>query len=142
MVLTTIGFVAAIAVPRMSSASTNSKVAALAASARNLAFAMELYAAEHFDRSPLENADGSQVADPLVVIARLTQKTDDQGNVLAAGDYGPYLRQWPTNPVNGKKTLRIAAAAAGTDGWYLPPSGRRIRSDVNVAGYVAAAELD
>lgn len=145
MVLSTMGFIAAIAMPRLSSATTNSKVAALAASNRNLAFAMEMYAAEHFDRSPGENADGSSVANPAIVIARMTNRTDDQGNVSALGEYGPYLKEWPVNPVNGRRTLRIGAAAAGasTHGWYLPLGGKAVKGDHSPSAIaVAVAEPD
>lgn len=125
MVLSTMAFIAAIAVPRLSSAADNSREAAAKATARNLQFAIDLYRAEHLDKSPSEKPDGSAETDPAMVIARLLQKTDDQGNTTVLGAYGPYLQSWPTNPFNGKTTLRIGGALAGvgTHGWVVANNG-------------------
>lgn len=135
MVLCTMGFIAAIAVPRLSSAADNSRAAAELESRRAIQFAMELYAAEHFDHLPTENADGSTQSDSSIVMARLLQRTDDNGAVGAGGSYGPYLKSWPTNPVNGRKSLRIDAGAPGknTDGWQFSLGTRQISSDASGA---------
>lgn len=139
MVLTTIGFITAIAVPRLSSAADHSRDSALKGTMRNLQFAMEMYAAEHFDRSPTENADGSAQTNATIVVNRLTKKTDDNGNVVANGAYGPYLKEWPANPVSNLKTLRITAggSAAGTHGWRIDTASRRIVSDYKAGVAVA-----
>lgn len=131
MVMSTMGFIAAIAIPRLSAVTDNSRAAGVKASVRNLQFAVEMYAAEHLDRSPAENADGSIESDPAVVTARLIMQTDDNGSIVAGGPYGPYLKEWPTNMAIGKSTLRIGGAApgAGTDGWQMSPVSRVISSD-------------
>ena len=141
MVLSTIGFIAAIAVPRFSSAADQSRDSAVKGDLRNLQFAVEMYAAEHFDRSPAENADGSTQSDGTVVIARLLQMTDDSGNINAAGPYGPYLRSWPVNPYTQKTTLRVDASGAskGTDGWVLTIGSRVVSSDAQVLNSIAGA---
>lgn len=142
MVLGTMSFISAIAIPRVTRAAQRAQETALSASTRNFKFAMELYMIEHGDRSPVQNADGSFVSDPAVIVARLTGKTDDQGTVSAAGAFGPYLKEWPVNPVNGKRTLRIGASAAGTHGWFLPASGGQIRPDKGPAHLVAVALVE
>ncbi len=131
MVLCTMGFISAIAIPRMSSAADNSRDAAVKASARNIQFAMEMYAAEHFDHLPTQNADGSIQSNAVVVIARLTQKTDDSGTVMAGGMYGPYLKEWPLNPANGLRSLRIDGGATGknTHGWQFSLTTLQVTSD-------------
>jgi prepilin-type N-terminal cleavage/methylation domain-containing protein len=131
MVVATMGFVAGIAAPRMSTAAENAQAAQIEASTRTLTFALELYAAEHFDRWPTENADGSVQTNPDVVIARLTMRTDENGNPTPSGMFGPYLKSWPTNPANGKNTVRIGGAAPGadTDGWQISPQSRTISPD-------------
>jgi type II secretory pathway pseudopilin PulG len=134
MVMSIIGFIAAIAAPRFSSAADQSRDSAVRSDVRNLQFAVEMYAAEHFDRSPAENADGSTQSDGTVVVSRLLQMTDDSGNVNPAGPYGPYLRSWPVNPYTGKTSLRVdpSGAPKGTDGWVLTIGARSISSDAQV----------
>jgi len=145
MVLSTMAFVGAIAIPRMSSAADNSKAAALASTTRNIQFAFELYAAEHFDRSSMENANGTFETNAAVIVNRLIGKTDELGTVSAAGMFGPYLKEWPVNPVNGRRDLRIggALAGAGTHGWTIALGSRSIKSDrtiqaVPVGGHLGA----
>lgn len=144
MVLCTMGFISAIAIPRMSSAADHSRDAAIKASARNIQFAMEMYAAEHFDRLPTQNADGSVQSDATVVIARLTKKTDDNGTVLAGGLYGPYLKEWPVNAANGKQTLRVDGGAPGknTDGWQFSLTTLKITSDASQATFAVTPQGD
>ena len=131
IVVVIIGVIAAIAIPRMGSTAENSGNTAAAASTAELQRAIELYATEHLELSPASDPDGSVNTDSKAFVQRLLHSTDDVGNVDPAGLYGPYLRTWPPNPVNGKRTLRIGGAAAGTgaDGWRFDPPTRTIAPD-------------
>jgi hypothetical protein len=50
--------------------------------------------------------------------------------------FGPYLRAWPENPVNGRRSIRIDGAPAGanTHGWRVDSATGRIESDVPAGG--------
>lgn len=128
MVIATMGVIAMIAVPRMSTAVTTSKVAALKANLRVLQNALERYAAEHNDLMPPDELDGS-LNDEGAFVKRLTKTTDDVGNL--PGIYGPYLLAIPANPANGLNTVRISNDGEGKNiaGWRYDPDLRRIFPD-------------
>lgn len=120
IVVVIIGIIGAIAVPRLTSASTNAGLAAMTADVTMLMKAIEHYAAEHGGAYP--HADR--------VTAQLTQYSDIDGNTVAARDathvYGPYVRSIPPLPYGPNKGNRLLAKADGAGvGWlYLPTSGR------------------
>jgi prepilin-type N-terminal cleavage/methylation domain-containing protein len=131
VVIVIIGVIAAIAIPRMGSAAANSTNTAVAASTSQVQHAIELYAAEHLERTPAMDLDGSVNTSGQAFIDRLLNATDDQGTVDPSGIYGPYLRAWPLNPINSKSTVRIGGAPAGanSDGWRFDPPTRGFAPD-------------
>ena len=137
VVLVLLGVIAAIAIPRMSSAAGNSANAAVASSVSKVQQAIELYAAEHLERDPSQDPDGSTNTDGAVFSRRLVQHTDDQGAIDPAGIFGPYLRAWPANQLNHLSSVRIGGAAAGanTDGWRFDPPTRKFESDCNASKF-------
>jgi general secretion pathway protein G len=120
IVVVIMGIIAAIAVPRLTSASANAGIAAMNGDLTVLMKAIEHYAAEHGETYP--NADK--------VSAQLTQFSDLDGNTTAQRDathvYGPYVRSIPPLPYGPNKGNRLLAKAKGAGvGWlYLPTSGR------------------
>lgn len=129
IVVVIIGIVAAIAVPRFSRASIDARDTAFVQNIVTVQRAIDHYTAEHADRSPAIGPSGA--IDPVGVnfIRRLVQTTDDTG---ATGTiFGPYLADWPVNPVNNKKSLRIDGAAAGanTHGWRFDTTTGDFESD-------------
>lgn len=131
IVIVIIGVIAAIAIPRMSSASERSVAAALGADIARVQHAIELYSAEHLENSPAVDPDGSVNPDGRVFIHRMMGRTDDSGNIGLGGVYGPYLRAWPDNPYSKLSTVRIGGdpAGANTDGWRFDPDSRAFESD-------------
>lgn len=130
--------VAAIAVPRLASATSHSIVANTQGNITVLERAIETYAAEHDDRTPAHEADGSASADESTFVKRLILSTDAAG---AAGDgrrFGPYLRDLPANPKNGRRRIRIDGAPAGanTHGWRFDSVLRIIEPDDAVLSLV------
>ncbi len=127
MVVSIIGIVTAIAVPRMSGAASRAGASSLEASVANVRKAVDVYYAEHamypgYDPAAGKAPDGSKFVDQLLMF------TDAQGNTNAKyGNpflYGPYLRPpFPTNPTNGLTTVYMKAApqdadpAEGSVGW-------------------------
>lgn len=135
IVVVIIGIVAAIAVPRFSSAAERSMDAALAQNLSVLQKAIDLYTAEHADLSPAREPGGS-VSTATAFARRLLQRTDAMGQLSAVGMFGPYLRAWPENPVNGRRSIRIDGAPAGanTHGWRVDSATGKIESDAPVGG--------
>lgn len=131
IVVVIIGIIAAIAVPRFSSSGERSREAAISANEAIFARAIEMYAAEHNGLSPADNPDGSVTNIPSVIIARLTQKTDEQGTVDANGLFGPYLRDMPVNPLNRTSTMRVDTSAnlTGQNGWIFDATKRIVVAD-------------
>jgi len=140
VVVVIIGIIAAIAVPRMSSAATQSKVAALRSSLSTLNRAADLYIVEHGGLHPAQDKTGA-LTDGDQLVIHLVEKTDEFGS--PAGIFGPYLRQMPPNPFNGLATVRVdgAPAGAGTHGWRYNTARRVFVADgVDAAADVAVIE--
>jgi type II secretory pathway pseudopilin PulG len=126
MVVTIIGIIAAIAVPRVTSASNNAARNALDATLANVRKTIDTYYAEH-DRFPgYDPANGSPNDDQFV--KQLIMYSDAQGrtNAMPSAPYifGPYLRApFPVNPANKLRTVRVKAdptspdPADGSVGW-------------------------
>ena len=85
---------------------------------------------------------------------RLTRKTTARGE-LTGTLFGPYLRDLPSNPYTGLKTVRIdgAAAGSGAAGWRFDSAKRLFQADdpigaaiayesalASAGGYLAAGE--
>ncbi len=104
------GVVGAIAVPRMVSASENSKAEGLHASAAALQRALDLYVEEHGGLNANQNPDGNPTNVPLTFIRRLTRPTDAAGNIDPQGMFGPYLRELPANLFTTNQSVRFDGA--------------------------------
>lgn len=126
MVVTIIGVIAAIAVPRMSNASTRATTNAVEATLSNVRTGVDCYYAEH-NRFPGYNPSTLATSGTDFVL-QLTKYSDKQGNTnatkTAAFKYGPYLRSpFPSNPTNSLKTVHVKATegttnpADGSVGW-------------------------
>jgi len=126
MVVVIIGIVAAIAVPRMSSASTHASANALQATLMNVRTAIECFYAEHNRYPGYDPANGS--ANGVHFVNQLTMYSDAQGQTNAARAapylFGPYLRKpFPANLANSlstvfvKETRAAADPAEGSVGW-------------------------
>jgi general secretion pathway protein G len=119
VVVVIVGILAAIAIPRFTSAGESATDSALAADLETLRKAIDLYHGEHLGKYP----DLARVSD------QLTQYTDVHGNVsptrTSAHSLGPYVRAIPALKVGPTRGSTGIAAAAGDDvGWvYDETSG-------------------
>ncbi len=131
IVVVIIGLVSAIAIPRMASATENSRAAALVANQALLTKAVEHYAAEHNGQHPGEDASGNVSTDSRSFMSRLIEHTDESGALEASGIFGPYLRSLPTNPYNDNAIIRIdgPASATGLAGWRFSSATRTFQPD-------------
>lgn len=139
IVVMILGVVAAIAVPRLGGAAERAQAANLAANVVRIQKAIDLYTAEHGDQCPASDGAGGFQTNGRWVVERLEHQTDADGTINpTTGLYGPYLRAFPANPVNGRRTVRIDGAAAGADthGWRYDTSTRTIAPDHSSGGGV------
>ena len=141
VVVVIIGIIAAIAVPRMSSAAARSKFGALRANLATLNRAVDLYTIEHGGLHPAQDKTGA-LTDGDQVIVHLLEKTDEFGS--PASIFGPYLLRMPLNPFNGLATVRVdgAPAGAGTHGWRFNSARRVFVSDGTADAVVDAAVIE
>ena len=117
IVIVIIGIIAAIAVPRFSSATTSANEKQAKASAVILQNAVDLFMAEH--------APGALAATGAAIVTQLTAGTKSDGT--AGTDYGPYMRAMPANLTIGDTAdgLAIDTVCAGADapcGWERTPA--------------------
>lgn len=126
MVVTIIGIIAAIAVPRMSTATSRASANALAATLSNVRKVIDCYYAEH-GKYPgyvpgTITPDGDSFVDQLLMYTNAKGETNaTYGNPYL---YGPYLRKpFPVNPTNNLDTVHVKATPAdanpadGSVGW-------------------------
>jgi general secretion pathway protein G/type IV pilus assembly protein PilA len=140
IVLVIVGVVAAIAVPRLSSAVSNAKNAGVLANVRSFKRAIDMYIEEHDGRNPAQLPDRSIDNAPGQFKNRLLKRTKNTGIVDAvAGLYGPYLSAIPVNPMNGQSTVRIAGAPPGngSGGWWFDPVTAELLADDSAASAAA-----
>jgi general secretion pathway protein G len=105
IVVIILGILAAIVIPQFTEASDDAKVSAVKSDLQTVRSQIELYNFQH--DAPLDETDD--------IVTQLTSKTDADGTVNAAGEFGPYLQQFPTNPYQSSNT--VADAAAEGVGW-------------------------
>ena len=118
IVVTIIGVVASIAVPRISSASSGVNEAALQATLANVRKTIDIYFAEH-GKYP-GYAPGTNTTDNTKFVEQLLMYSDTHGapngTYSATYKYGPYLRApFPTNPINELNNVFVKAAPSDAD---------------------------
>ena len=107
IVVSVLGILAALVIPKYTDASTAAQSAATKDTLRGVRMALERYKLDHDDTYP-------DVGD---LWSALTAKTDKDGTLNAAGDYGPYIKNAPVNPYTNSSTVAAFGAGAATDGW-------------------------
>lgn len=118
IVVTIIGMLASIAVPRMANASSGAKEAALQATLANVRKAIDVYYAEHGQYPGYNYTTG--LPDNDAFVDQLLMYSDDAGKTNATYSttykYGPYLRApFPTNPINHLATVHVKASPGNAD---------------------------
>jgi prepilin-type N-terminal cleavage/methylation domain-containing protein len=131
IVVVVIGVMAAIAMPRFSSAAERAHAATLAESTSRFQRALERYAAERNGLTPNHDSVNVTCNEVACFVARLTGRSNDANQPDDAGIWGPYLGEIPVNPFNGLRTVRLdgAAAGAGTHGWRFDTRQNVIQPD-------------
>lgn len=124
IVVTIIGVLASIAVPRISGAATGANSAALQATLASVRKAIDMYYAEHGSYPGYDPSTKAPLGKWFT--RQLTMYSDADGNTNATFsttyEFGPYLRKpFPTNPTNDLETVWVKPAPGApdpTDGSY------------------------
>lgn len=88
IVVVILGILAAIVIPQFSEASTEARLNSLSSNLQTMRSQISLYKVQHNDNPPALNTFENQ----------MTKKTLQNGDVDAAGTFGPYLQNVPRNP--------------------------------------------
>ena len=132
IVVVIVGILAAIAVPKLTTASQSARENTLRDDVRFLRTQIQVYHSQHNDVFPgYPGGDTTQAATNADFVSQMTLYTDATGHTAAAASavfqFGPYLSKMPDNPVNSFTMIKILAAsdpfvADGTTGWLYQPS--------------------
>jgi len=134
IVVVILGILAAIAVPKLSTASQSARENTLRDDVRFLRTQIQVYHSQHNDIFPgFPGGDTAQPPTEAAFVTQMTQYSSSLGATSASASafyqYGPYLSKMPDNPVSSYTTIKILAAgdpfvADGTTGWlYQPATG-------------------
>ena len=139
IVVIILGILAAIVIPQFTEASDSARESALTSDLQTLRSQIQLYKIQHHDKLPSQYSSdsGSTWTDDSSADnfkSRLTNKTDEWGNVAADGAYGPYLQKFPKNPFvsdNVADTVELGTGnpGGGDHGWYFNTSTGQISPD-------------
>jgi prepilin-type N-terminal cleavage/methylation domain-containing protein len=121
IVITIIGILLAIALPRLTATAQRSRVHRLFADLRRLQTAADQFNAEH--NVPIGKTTGGTNVTGPAVRDRLMHNTNLDGSINAAGQFGPYLFTWPVNAINEQSAVAVTTVTTGLDtiGWRLDP---------------------
>jgi general secretion pathway protein G len=126
IVVIILGILAAIVIPQFTSASSDARNNSTASTLQTLRSQIELFKIQHADTPPRD-------ATALWTVLGGKTSTSDTTAVNAAGTFGPYVQNPPSNPLNGYTT--VAAAAAANVGWvYAVGSNGYYVSATNTTG--------
>ena len=134
IVVVIIGIIGAIAIPRLGGATDRAVDAQVIASLGHFQRAIDTYMAEHGNKCPATDPNGSINTSQVSFRNRMKGTTDDVGNVTPTGMFGPYLKDLPVNLANRRQTLRVDGAPAGanTNGWRYDSVKKLIQADDSV----------
>lgn len=140
-----LGILAMVVVPKFSAATQEARESALASDLAVARRQITLYKAEHKGRSPHLNASGTM--DTANFIARMTSKTNISGQIASGGTYGPYMHDWPGNPLCSEATAKLIqfnsspiSPRNGETGWYFSLSTEILYSNTPLGGVLVQIE--
>ena len=141
IVVVILGILAMIILPKFSNASAAARASMLADNLRIFRTQTAVFQAQHFSvAAGYPNGNSSATPTEALFVLHMTKASNALGQTAEPGtsgfDYGPYLREIPENPVNGKNTVQIIAngdgfPVAGDDshGWIYQPAILMFKAD-------------
>lgn len=115
IVVTILGILAALVVPRFASATDSARHSSLKTDLQALRSQIQLYSTQHNDQYPDLIGTGWTL---------LTSNTTANHTVSATGSLGPYLSKPPVNPFTNTDT--VVSGASTTAGWQYNQSNGQI----------------
>jgi general secretion pathway protein G len=138
LVVMILGILAAIVLPEFSNATNVSKASMLADDLRIMRTQIEVFKSQHYDVPPgYPGCDPSDTPTEAAFVDQMTQASTAAGDLADPGTpgyrYGPYLRQVPVNPFNGKTSIEIVDVMPGvadeSNGWVYCPARLQLKAD-------------
>ena len=125
VVVVVLGILGGIVIPQFKPAATEAKTSRLCSDLQVMRAQIGLYKIQHSDELPGTTPGVSfQQA--------MTEKTDADGTLNAAGRYGPYVPKIPTNPFNDLDSIEIdGVVGGGTHGWHFNTTTGAIHADTD-----------
>ncbi|MHC4982562.1 MAG: prepilin-type N-terminal cleavage/methylation domain-containing protein [Planctomycetota bacterium] len=154
VVVLILAVLAAIALPQFSNASATAKASMLADDVRILRAQIEIFKAQHKGIAPgYPNCDKTQAPNEQWFVDYLIKASDANGDLAEPGTvgyrYGPYMREMPPNPVNGKTSVHVIpdggevpTVGDDTHGWIYQPSTTTFKADASGADETGLAYID
>jgi general secretion pathway protein G len=109
IIVVSLCILAAIVIPKCSSASEELKLSNLVSNLQSIRTQLDMYKMDHNNTYP------------TFVNAQITGKTDIDGKIDTSGDFGPYLHMFPANPFVEDPAASISTGGNPGDGWYYDP---------------------
>lgn len=141
IVVIILGILAAMIIPQFSSATESARASMLMDDLRVMRSQMEVFKAQHQGVAPgFPNCDTAQTPTESALLAHITQSSTPAGVTAAVGTvgypYGPYMKEIPTNPINGKSSVLVIPTAnpcpntpSDQYGWIYQPSSLTFKAD-------------
>ncbi len=144
IVVIILGILAAIVIPQFTNASQDARKNSLTSQLQTLRSQIELYKLQHLDQLPPALATGGAGTTPW---AELVEKTNADHSTTGSPNFGPYLQQAPTNPLNSNTGVGIVsgttdfgsggvANSTGTVGFILNTTTGKLWATSSKFGYV------
>uniref|UniRef100_A0A7C2JX02 Prepilin-type N-terminal cleavage/methylation domain-containing protein n=1 Tax=Schlesneria paludicola TaxID=360056 RepID=A0A7C2JX02_9PLAN len=141
IVVVILGILAATVLPQFGNANKDAQESALRQDLQLLRSQIQLFKFQHDGKCP-----GNGSTDPAVVLDQLTKASNSAAQTAAPGTagypYGPYIvGQFPPNPYNGGRAIKIVSDVAGTApdmsetvgtekvGWIYNPATGEIKAN-------------
>jgi len=141
IVVLILGILAAIVLPKFSNASALARASMLKDDVRMFRTQLQVFKSQHQDVPPgYPNGNTAAAPTEATLVAHMTMASNIVCETAAPGTvgyrYGPYLREIPQNPVNGKSTVQMIgnadafpAAGDNSHGWIYQPATMTFKAD-------------
>jgi general secretion pathway protein G len=141
IVVIILGILAAVVLPRFSNATAMARASMLADDLRILRMQINVFKGQHRSTAPgYPGGEISSTPTEDAFVEHMTKSTNETCESAAIGTdgyrFGPYLREVPTNPINGKSSVDVLADDAtipaegdNSHGWIYHPASMTILAD-------------
>lgn len=140
IVVTILGILAAIVIPHFQSNANAARDTSVVVQLKGARKSLQLWHSEHGGEFPTL----AQMQEGVEQWAALVRKTDFDGTLNDAGDFGPYLSKAPLNVLTRSRLVADVGAATANDGWTYDESTGKLRvvipADANLTGFGLVAD--